>query len=747
MRCVFPLAAIAPDRETVVVAIHEANRTGAPILGWNIIAHLQKRYNVIALLRKGGAIEQAFADVSSGAVVLPEGMSAEPAEMEALAEKIVKLYKPKYLVANSIETRSFILPFERAGVPTVALLVEFCSNVRPAGTLQPIFEHASKIMFEAQIVAESALADYPLFEPRRYAVMPQGSSRLPPSNAGGADKQPSKDDFSALPAADGSLFVVGMGTINPRKGVDVFIAAAASIRRRRPSLAIKFAWVGRGYRYEQEYLDYLNEQIKRSGLGASFVFLGEFEDLAPIYARADIFFVSSRLDALPNVAIDAALHGIPTICFDRAGGLADIFKASPEAKELVVPYLDAEAAAELMLALADDPARRKALSQTMRAIAAESFDMARFVETIDRLGGEAALETAQSARDFAFIRQSGAFNPRLYLSAFAPPTSADDALWKYLHASRLVAPRGRPLTHLFVRRPMEGFHPLAYAAENADYDETAGQDPFAHYIASGFPAGPWKHQVIKPGTAEPPQKTSLKVAAHGHFHYPELLEDFVARLRGNRTSVGLFLTTTSKERAKTLEEIASRLGVASAAITIVPNRGRDIGPLLTGIPYEALAAYDVVGHFHGKRTAHMDAAIGETWRNFLWEHLIGGAHPMTDIVMDAFAADPKLGLVFPEDPHLNDWNEDRAIAEDLARRIGLVSALPVHFDFPNGTMFWARPQALKPLMDLNLSWSDYPEEPLPMDGTLLHALERFLPFSAKRAGLRYATTYVKDSVR
>jgi lipopolysaccharide biosynthesis protein len=62
-------------------------------------------------------------------------------------------------------------------------------------------------------------------------------------------------------------------------------------------------------------------------------------------------------------------------------------------------------------------------------------------------------------------------------------------------------------------------------------------------------------------------------------------------------------------------------------------------------------------------------------------------------------------------------------------------------------MFWARPQALKPLMDLGIAWSDYPEEPVPMDGTLLHTLERMLTFSALHAGYRYATTYVKDSVR
>jgi lipopolysaccharide biosynthesis protein len=59
-------------------------------------------------------------------------------------------------------------------------------------------------------------------------------------------------------------------------------------------------------------------------------------------------------------------------------------------------------------------------------------------------------------------------------------------------------------------------------------------------------------------------------------------------------------------------------------------------------------------------------------------------------------------------------------------------------------MFWARPEALQPLFDLDLTWQDYPEEPLPLDGTILHAIERLLPFVARRTGFRFATTHIPD---
>jgi lipopolysaccharide biosynthesis protein len=77
----------------------------------------------------------------------------------------------------------------------------------------------------------------------------------------------------------------------------------------------------------------------------------------------------------------------------------------------------------------------------------------------------------------------------------------------------------------------------------------------------------------------------------------------------------------------------------------------------------------------------------------------------------------------------------------------LRTTLPVSIECPVGTMFWARPEALAPLLRLGLTWDDYPLEPLPVDGTMLHALERLLVLVAEHAGYQYATTYLPLFVR
>jgi len=111
---------------------------------------------------------------------------------------------------------------------------------------------------------------------------------------------------------------------------------------------------------------------------------------------------------------------------------------------------------------------------------------------------------------------------------------------------------------------------------------------------------------------------------------------------------------------------------------------------------------------------------------------------MLDLAAAAFASQPELGLVIAEDPHLVGWDENKPIAEALAARMGMTTPLDDFFDFPLGTMFWARPAALQSLVDLGLTWDDYPGEPVAYDGTLLHALERLLPHATHKAKLAMA---------
>ena len=228
-----------------------------------------------------------------------------------------------------------------------------------------------------------------------------------------------------------------------------------------------------------------------------------------------------------------------------------------------------------------------------------------------------------------------------------------------------------------------------------------------------------------------------------HFHYPELVADLLRKLASNRSPCDLLLSTTDETKAGVLRKATRRYRGGAVVIRVVPNRGRDIGAFMTAFHQDIVGHYDVIGHVHGKRSLLLgDPIVGTSWREFLWQHLVGDLFPMVDIVIDYFAQNEQCGIVFPEDPHLSGWDANLDNAHNLAQRMGITEPLPPFFDFPIGTMFWARPQALAPLFGLNLAWDDYPEEPAPYDGTILHTIERMLPFAARRAGYSYALTSV-----
>ena len=95
---------------------------------------------------------------------------------------------------------------------------------------------------------------------------------------------------------------------------------------------------------------------------------------------------------------------------------------------------------------------------------------------------------------------------------------------------------------------------------------------------------------------------------------------------------------------------------------------------------------------------------------------------MADTILARLQSDKTTGIVFPDDPNVLGWDKNREIANDLAKKLNLQDLLPeTAFNFPVGSMFWARTDALRSLFDLNLGWGDYPEEPAGIDSTILHS--------------------------
>ena len=350
----------------------------------------------------------------------------QPREIEVLARQIYDNYAPKYAIANSVESRFVVAELEALSIPVVALVHEFSSAYRPVGILYGLFKAASAIVFSAQIVADSAAADYKILQARDFKILPQGPSKLPFARRKRSTRTAAFNRAIPCPGIPTREFrVIGIGTITMRKGVDLFIAAAAAVKEMLPDRKVRFAWVGAHYSFDQPYFDALKQQLDESGLNDDVELLGELDDLDPVYDRADVFFLSSRLDPLPNVAIDSALRGLPVVCFDQTSGIAELLIEARRNARLVVPHLDSRAAARLICSLATDAAKLDRLSTAIAGIARQHFNMENYVKKIDELGTRARRSLEQIKEDQKTILQHGAFNPDLHFGYDSDSWSVD----------------------------------------------------------------------------------------------------------------------------------------------------------------------------------------------------------------------------------------------------------------------------------------------------------------------------------
>lgn len=259
-----------------------------------------------------------------------------------------------------------------------------------------------------------------------------------------------------------------------------------------------------------------------------------------------------------------------------------------------------------------------------------------------------------------------------------------------------------------------------------------------HIVTHDLPKKKWGSTKVDP----------QRVALHVHVFYPDILHRILTRIR-ERILVpsDIFLTTDSEAKAAELREMLSQefpqLNIRK--LLVCENLGRDVWPWLQVAPN--LAPYDMVCHLHTKKAPTANRLFGELWLEELLESLLdrfGDIH-------DAFARQPRLGIVIPDIPSgfrspplPYSYDQDRDMKKLLPKVWGHIGCTRM-VDFPNlsmlvfpyGNMYWYRPAAIAPLWQTPWKRSDIPAEPLPTNGTLLHALERLPVYVAWDQGYDY----------
>jgi glycosyltransferase involved in cell wall biosynthesis len=208
---------------------------------------------------------------------------------------------------------------------------------------------------------------------RKYYVEQLGIQKIPvfevqaPVNTDYFD--PSKRDCDKIISKANGLKIVTIANVNPTKGLDYFMHMAASLNKRYKKL--NFFIVGPVYDTQKSYSKTLSKLQDRLRLD-NLQFYGACRDVPSVLNAADIFVFSSISEASPMSVWEAMSMGKAIVSTD-VGDVACFLKN--EETGFVVPIKDAEALANKVSVLVENPDLRRKFGEKAREAACKYLDI------------------------------------------------------------------------------------------------------------------------------------------------------------------------------------------------------------------------------------------------------------------------------------------------------------------------------------------------------------------------------------
>ena len=231
-----------------------------------------------------------------------------------------------------------------------------------------------------------------------------------------------------------------------------------------------------------------------------------------------------------------------------------------------------------------------------------------------------------------------------------------------------------------------------------------------------------------------------KIAIQAHIFYLDLLDEMATYCANMPYKFDALISIVDGSAADKVRNTFKKIpNVEKCVVRVVPNRGRDVAPFLVGFG-DLLPQYDFIAHIHSKKSLYTGNEQ-QNWRKYLFEALLGTPERLRKI-FKAFDENPRVGLIYPQPstimPYIAcTWLSNRAVGQNLLQRMNIPMPKTTYFDFPVGTMFWARGNALRKFFKLGLTIEDFPPEQKQNDGTIAHAFERSVALATTSEGMDF----------
>jgi glycosyltransferase involved in cell wall biosynthesis len=357
---------------------HDASRSGAPLLLLHFLRWLRSNtsVNFEVALKWDGPLSADYQSIAPTLILNSNGAGTRflfrflrgnkgRAIRKALHRvrilRLVKRWKPTLIYANTVVVADEAKTLAAAGCPVLWHIHEMPFNAwlcGGRGTFEDSARCATHFIAASQAVKNSLITNLRLPESKIDVV----HEFIEPPNLDRTRIADLKRSIRSELTIPQDAFVIGMcGTMDWRKGADLFPILARHLFSRSFPKEVHLVWIGSGS--DETSSVQMRHDFCQLGLADRLHLTGSVDNALPYLAALDVFALMSREDPFPLAMLEAASLGLPVICFQGSGGTVEFIEGDAGK---IVEYLDVSRMAEVLLQLANDPLMRQRLGDRAR---------------------------------------------------------------------------------------------------------------------------------------------------------------------------------------------------------------------------------------------------------------------------------------------------------------------------------------------------------------------------------------------
>lgn len=363
----------------ILFVSHEATRTGAPLFLLHLCTFLKKNtdWKLYFLLKRDGPLGKDFAKLGS-TIVYQNSISPSNDIVARIRNKLVRMpvvrrsknsfikkklnrLKLDLIYSNTATNGELLHELADLNIKVVTHVHELERVVEYFGVsnLELVRQYSSHYISASPSVTNyfKRIVKKKIFEIKYFPIhsVPENTTSI------------SLRDSLGIPA---NAFVVGSaGTVEWRKGWDLFIRLAKDMEQLDSENKMYFVWVGN---MSDKIKNDVKHELYSAGLEQNVLFIGHQDNPMHYYSMFDVFCLMSREEAFGIVAIENALYGTPILCFNKAEGLASFVE---EDAGFVIPYMDTQKMAEAVMFLRNNTELRQKMGKAARKRVEENYTL------------------------------------------------------------------------------------------------------------------------------------------------------------------------------------------------------------------------------------------------------------------------------------------------------------------------------------------------------------------------------------